>query len=389
MNWSRLSEVTGPIQGPLLTYESFTAFALEASFFGVLMFGRSRVPPAVYLFSTMMVALGTTFSAFWIMVNNSWMQAPTGYALESGIFVPTDWTAIIFSPVVWVRFPHMLVAAYLTGAFCVAATGAWYRLNGVYAAEGMVMLRMGLFLAALLVPVQLFFGHLNGDYVHDRQPAKFAAIEGRWHDEQPAGEVLIAIPDEGKERNHLELRIPYLGSLIASMRLDSKEIGLTSFPKQDRPPVAIPFFAFRVMVGCGLVMLALAWLGSLHLLVNRRRGEQLLLWLTFLSFPLPFIATLTGWFTAEVGRQPWSVYGVLRTADAVTPTLDVQAVAISLAVFAVVYLVIFSFGTLYVYRLLRAGPAESGNRPVVNPKRPLAITGGGPAPQTAHEGSWT
>jgi cytochrome bd ubiquinol oxidase subunit I len=386
MNWSRLSEVTGPIQGPLLTYESFTAFALEASFFGVLMFGRSRVPPAVYLFSTMMVALGTTFSAFWIMVNNSWMQAPTGYALASGIFVPTDWTAIIFSPVVWVRFPHMLVAAYLTGAFCVAATGAWYRLNGVYAAEGMVMLRMGLFLAALLVPVQLFFGHLNGDYVHDRQPAKFAAIEGRWHDEQPAGEVLIAIPDEGKERNHLELKIPYLGSLIASMRPDSKEIGLTSFPTQDRPPVAIPFFAFRVMVGCGLVMLALAWLGSLHLLVNRRRGEQLLLWLTFLSFPLPFIATLTGWFTAEVGRQPWSVYGVLRTADAVTPTLDVQAVAISLAAFAVVYLVIFSFGTLYVYRLLRAGPAESGSRPVVNPKRPLATTGGGPA---AHEGSWT
>jgi cytochrome bd ubiquinol oxidase subunit I len=387
MNWSRLSEVTGPIQGPLLTYESFTAFALEASFFGVLMFGRSRVPPAVYLFSTLMVALGTTFSAFWIMVNNSWMQAPTGYALERGIFVPTDWSAIIFSPVVWVRFPHMLVAAYLTGAFCVAATGAWYRLKGVYAVEGMLMLRMGLFLAAVLVPIQLFFGHLNGDYVHDKQPVKFAAIEGRWHDEQPASEVLIAIPDEDQERNYFELKIPYLGSLIASMQLDSKEIGLTTFPKQDRPPVAIPFFAFRAMVGCGLVMLALAWLGSLHLLVSRRRGEQLLLWLTLLSFPLPFVATLTGWFTAEVGRQPWSVYGLLRTADAVTPTLDVPAVTISLAVFAVVYLVIFSFGTLYVYRLLRAGPAEPGNRPVVNPKRPLAMTGGSPASETTYEGS--
>src|SRR6202451_656447 len=241
-NWSELSRVSGPIQGPLLTYETFTAFALEASFFGILLFGRRRVAPWVYLLSTLMVALGTTFSAFWIMVNNSWMQAPTGYALESGIFVPTDWTAIIFSPVVWVRFPHMLVAAYLTGAFCVAATGAWYRLNGVYAAEGMVMLRMGLFLAALLIPIQLFLGHLNGDYVHDRQPAKFAAIEGRWHDEQPAGEVLIAIPDEASEANQLELKIPYLGSLIASMRLDSKEIGLTSFAKADRPPVAIPFF---------------------------------------------------------------------------------------------------------------------------------------------------
>jgi cytochrome d ubiquinol oxidase subunit I len=385
MNWSRLSEVTGPIQGPLLTYESFTAFALEASFFGVLMFGRSRVSPAVYLISTMMVALGTTFSAFWIMVNNSWMQAPTGYAIENGIFIPTDWRAIVFSPVVWVRFPHMLVAAYLTGAFCVAATGAWYRLKGVFATEGMLMLRMGLFLASLLVPIQLFFGHLNGDYVHDRQPAKFAAIEGRWRDEQPAGEVLIAIPDEDREQNYLEVKIPYLGSLIASMRFNSKEIGLTSFPKQDRPPVAIPFFAFRVMVGCGLLMMALAWLGSLYLVVERRRGQRLLLWLTFLSFPLPFIATLTGWFTAEVGRQPWSVYGLLRTADAVTPTLDVQAVTISLTVFAVVYLIIFSFGTLYVYRLLKAGPAESEKVLVFNPKRPLAIAAGGPAPEAAHE----
>ena len=387
MNWSRLSEVTGPIQGPLLTYESFTAFALEASFFGVLIFGRSRVPPPIYLLSTMMVALGTTFSAFWIMVNNSWMQAPVGYALENGVFVPTDWKAIIFSPVVWVRFPHMLVAAYLTGAFCVAATGAWYRLNNKFALEGMLMLRMGLFFAALLVPVQLFFGHLNGDYVHEWQPAKFAAIEGRWHDEQPAGEVLIAVPDEAKETNYFELKIPYLGSLIASMRFDSKEIGLTSFAKEDRPPVVIPFFAFRVMVGCGLLMMALAWLGSLYLLTDRRKGETLLLWGTFLSFPLPFVATLTGWFTAEVGRQPWSVYGALRTADAVTPTLTVQAVTVSLIIFVAVYLVIFSFGTLYVYRLLRAGPVESESFLPINPKRPLAVAGGSLAPEIAPRSS--
>jgi cytochrome bd ubiquinol oxidase subunit I len=381
MNWSRLSQVTGPIQGPLLTYESFTAFALEASFFGVLIFGRSRVLPSVYLFSTMMVALGTTFSAFWIMVNNSWMQAPVGYAIENGVFVPTDWKAIIFSPVVWVRFPHMLVAAYLTGAFCVAATGAWYRLNNKFAVEGMLMLRMGLFFAALLVPIQLFLGHLNGDYVHERQPAKFAAIEGRWHDEQPAGEIVIAIPDEASEENHFELKIPYLGSLIGSMRFDSKEIGLTSFAKEDRPPVAIPFFAFRVMVGCGLLMMALAWLGSLYLLIDRRKGATLLLWATFLSFPLPFIATLTGWFTAEVGRQPWGVYGALRTADAVTPTLTVQAVTVSLIIFVVVYLFIFSFGTLYVYRLLRAGPVESKPILPTNPKRPLAVAGGSPVPE--------
>ncbi|QIG95950.1 cytochrome ubiquinol oxidase subunit I [Bradyrhizobium sp. 6(2017)] len=386
MNWSRLSEVTGPIQGPLLVYESFTAFALEASFYGVLIFGRNRVPPLMYLFSTMMVALGTTFSAFWIMVNNSWMQAPVGYAIENGIFVPTDWKAIIFSPVVWVRFPHMLVAAYLTGAFCVAATGAWYRLRGTYAVEGRLMLRMGLFLATVLVPVQLFLGHLNGDYVHEKQPAKFAAIEGRWHDEQPASEVLIAIPDEAKEENHFELKIPYLGSLIASMRLDSKEVGLTSFSKEDRPPVAIPFFAFRVMVGCGLLMMAVAWLGSFQLVVDRRKGERLLLWATFLSFPLPFVATLTGWFTAEVGRQPWSVYGALRTADAVTPTLTVEAVMVSLAIFVTVYLIIFSFGTLYVYRLLRAGPVGPGPIFGTNSKRPLAVIGD-PIPETTEGGN--
>ena len=177
-NWSRLSEATGPIQGPLLSYETFTAFALEASFFGMLIFGRSRVSPALYFLSTLMVALGTTFSAFWIMVNNSWMRAPVGYQLQNGIFVPTDWYAIIFSPVVWVRFPHMLIAAYLTGAFCVAATGAWYRLRNTYAGESAVMLRMGLYLAAIVVPLQLFFGHLNGDFVHEKQLAKFAAIEG-------------------------------------------------------------------------------------------------------------------------------------------------------------------------------------------------------------------
>ena len=200
-NWSELSRVSGPIQGPLLTYEAFTAFALEASFFGVLLFGRQRVAPWLYLFSTAMVGLGTTFSAFWIMVNNSWMQAPVGYAMENGMFVAVDWGKIIFSPVVWVRFPHMLLASYLTGAFCVAATGAWYLLRGVFRAEARVMLRMGLYLAAILMPAQLFFGHLTGDFVHNYQPAKFAAIEGRWRDEQPAREVLIAIPDATSESN--------------------------------------------------------------------------------------------------------------------------------------------------------------------------------------------
>src|SRR6202045_4395348 len=232
-NWSELSRLSGPIQGPLLAYETFTAFALEASFFGVLLFGRQRVPPWFYLLSTAMVALGTTLSAFWIMVNNSWMQVPVGYTVENGIFVPTDWSKIIFSPVVWVRFPHMLLASYLTGAFCVAATGAWYLLRREFHAEARIMLRMGLYLAAILVPIQLFFGHLTGDYVHDHQPAKFAAIEARWHDEQPASEVLIALPDPASETNFYAVSIPVLGSLIGSMSFDSKEVGLTDFPPSD------------------------------------------------------------------------------------------------------------------------------------------------------------
>src|ERR1700723_4277105 len=171
-NWSTLSRMSGPIQGPLLMYETFWAFMLEASFFGVLIFGRSRVPPWFYLFSTGMVALGTTLSAFWIMINNSWMQVPVGYVVENGMFVANDWTKIIFNSVVWSRFPHMLLAAYLTGAFCVAATGAWYLLRGMFAAQARIMLRMGLYLAAVLVPIQLFFGHLNGEYVVRHQPAK-------------------------------------------------------------------------------------------------------------------------------------------------------------------------------------------------------------------------
>ena len=379
MNWSVLSRMSGPIQGPLLSYETFTAFMLEATFFGVLIFGRSRVAPWFYLFSTAMVALGTTFSAFWIMVNNSWMQVPVGYALEKGMYVPTDWTAINLSPVVWVRFPHMLFAAYLTGAFCVAATGAWYLLRGRFIAEAKIMLRMGLCLAAVLMPIQLFVGHLVGDYVHEHQPEKFAAIEGRWHDEQPASEVVVAIPDEASASNKYAISIPVLGSVIGSMSLDSKEVGLTSFPRENWPPVLIPFFTFRIMVGCGLIMLALAFIGSYLSLTRRIGRNRLFLWATFLSFPLPFIATWTGWFTAEVGRQPWAIYGLLRTADAMTPFLTARTAAVSLVIFALVYTFIFSFGIFYIYRLMRTGLVPPTVTPAFTavPNRPLSLAGEG------------
>ena len=374
-NWSALSKMSGPIQGPLLSYETFTAFMLEATFFGILIFGRSRVPHWLYLLSTAMVALGTTFSAFWIMVNNSWMQVPVGYAMENGVAVPNDWGKIIFNRVVWVRFPHMLLAAYITGAFCVAATGAWYLLRRTRCVEALIMLRMGLFLAAVLLPAQFFFGHLNGDYVHDDQPTKFAAIEGRWHDEQPAGEVVLAIPDSATESNAYEIKIPILGSLVGSMSVTSKEVGLTDFPRSDRPPVLIPFFAFRIMVGCGLIMLGLAWIGSYLSIRGSIERYRVLLWVTFLSFPLPFIATLTGWFTAEVGRQPWTVYGVMRTADALTPFLTTRAASISLIAFCAVYAFIFAFGTFYIYRLMWAGPAASLDLSLAAavPNRPMSL----------------
>jgi cytochrome d ubiquinol oxidase subunit I len=380
-NWSELSRRTGAIQGPLLSYESFTAFALEASFFGVLIFGRKRAQPWFYMFACIMVATGTSLSSFWIMVNNSWMQWPVGYiAGPDGIFVPNDWSAIIFSEAVWVRFPHMLLAAYVTSAFCVAATGAWHLLRGSFKSDARVMLRMGLGLAAILVPLQLLFGHLVGDFTHDKQPTKFAAIEARWHDEQPASEVVIAWPDPEHERNRYAISIPYLGSLIGSMSLHSKEVGLADFPAADRPPVQIPFFAFRIMVGCGLLMLALAWGGTFLTLSNRLERQRWFLWATFCSFPLGFIATLTGWFTAEVGRQPWTVFGQLRTADATTPFLTTPQVAATLALFAAVYALIFLFGTLYIYRLLRLGP--SALPPLadaaINPKRPLAVPGRSP-----------
>jgi cytochrome d ubiquinol oxidase subunit I len=375
-NWSVLSKMAGPIQGVLLSYETFTAFFLEASFFGILLFGRPRVAPWFYLFSTAMVALGTTLSAFWIMANNSWLQVPVGYVMEHGVAIPDDWSKIVFSPVLWVRFPHMLFAAYLTGAFCVAATGAWYLLRRQYSAEAQIMIRMGLGLAAVLIPVQLLFGHFNGEYIVHHQPSKMAAIEARWHDEQPGSEVLLAWPDVENRRNLFAITLPPpFGSLIDSDSLTAKEVGLDSIPQQNWPPVLIPFFGFRIMVGCGLLMLALAWVGSYLNIRGRIEQSRLLLWLTFFSFPLPFIATLTGWFTAEVGRQPWVVYGVLRTADAMTPFLTTRAATISLVVFCAVYSFIFAFGTFYIYRLLRAGPVGSLALPstAAVPNRPLSV----------------
>jgi cytochrome d ubiquinol oxidase subunit I len=387
-NWSELSTKAGPIQGPLLAYESFTAFLLEATFFGVLLFGRERVPRWAYFVSTLMVALGTTFSAFWIMANNTWMQVPVGYELIDGHFAPRDWAAILLDPVLWVRFPHMLLAAYLTTAFCVAATGAWYLLRNRHAAEARVMLRMGLGIAAVMTPIQIGYGHFNGEYTAEHQPGKFTTIEGRWQTEQPARLVLFAWPDAANERNAFELALPFLGSLVVAGNMSSTEPGIVTVPVDERPPFLIPFYAFRVMVGVGVVMLVISWAGLWLMLRGRLRPpaatasrvpssrsdarqseppvSSLPTWFlraTFLAWPSGFVAILTGWLTAEVGRQPWVIYGVMRTADAVTPSLSSSAALTSLTAYLLVYTLIFSAGTLYLNRLLREGPDDEGPEP--------------------------
>jgi cytochrome d ubiquinol oxidase subunit I len=373
-NWGVLAEKTGSIQGPLLGYEAYTAFMLEASFFGVMLLGRQRVSPAFYLFACCMVSLGTMFSSFWILANNSWMQVPVGHEIVDGRIVPANWREIVFGPVMMVRWPHMLLAALLTTSMCVSATGAWYLLRRVHLSEGRVMLNWGLGLAAVLIPVQLFSGHLTGLYVLEHQPAKFAAIEARWQTQQPASEVLLAWPDTAEQRNRFALEIPKLGSFIAAGNWTAKVTGLDAFPVEDRPPVLIPFFGFRIMVGMGLIMLGVSWLGNLLRFTGHLERARWFLWGTFLSFPTGFIAVVSGWYTAEVGRQPWMVYGILRTEDAVTPSLTTGDVLFSLAAYVLVYAIMMTFGIYYIYQLLRQGPAgPQASIPSATASRPLAF----------------
>lgn len=269
----------------------------------------------------------------------------------------------------------MLLAAFLTTGMCVAATGAWYTLRGIHSAAARVMMHWGLGLVAVLIPIQLFFGHLTGIYVLNYQPAKFAAIEARWQTQQPASEVLIALPDPFSQRNLFAIEIPRLGSFIASGNWTAREVGLESFPADDRPPVLIPFFGFRIMVGMGLIMLAVSWFGTLLRFRGRLATTRWFLWGTFLAFPSGFIAVLAGWLTAEVGRQPWVVYGLLRTQDAVTPSLTTRDVLLSLSCYIVVYTVIYAFGLYFIYRLLRDGPAggDALAPASATPGRPLAV----------------
>ena len=371
-NWSRFSEVVGNTIGPLLGYEVLTAFFLEASFLGVMLFGWNRVPPWLHTLSSIVVALGTALSGFWILAANSWMHTPDGFEMRGGIAYPTDWSDIIFNPSFPYRFTHMMIATYLTTSLVVLAAGARYILQGRFEREARTMVRMGLGMVAVLAPVQLVVGDLHGLNTLEHQPVKVAAIEAHWDGSKPAPFVIFAWPDEEAERNVAELSIPYAGSLVLKHDPQGLFPGLRDFPEDERPPVVPVFFSFRLMLGIGMLMIAIGIVGVLlwwrkRLFVHRR-------YLTFVSYcwPLGFIAILAGWMVTEIGRQPWIAYGLLRTADAASP-VAAGTVAISLAMFVVVYVVVFSVGILYVYRMLGKGPATVAPGPAAMPNRPLSV----------------
>ncbi|GAB3650379.1 cytochrome ubiquinol oxidase subunit I [Ramlibacter alkalitolerans] len=370
-NWSRFGEVVGNTLAPLFAYEVLTAFFLEASFLGVMLFGWNRFPPWLHTMACVFVALGTALSGFWILAANSWMQTPAGHEVRDGIAYPVSWFHVIFNPSFPYRFVHMMVATYITTSMVVAATGARYLLAGRYPREAMTMLRMGLGMLALLAPLQAVVGDLHGLNTLEHQPAKVAAIEAHWEDTGPADLVLFAWPDMRQERNHWEIAVPRLGSLILTHDWNGRFQGLREFPRDQRPPVAPVFFAFRAMVGLGLFMIAVGWFGVWLLWRRRIGGRRWFLRLLRVCWPVGFVALIAGWVVTEVGRQPWIAWGILRTADAASPVNALQ-VFISLALFVLVYFVVFSIGIWYINRMIGKGPQGEVPGPDTLPNRPLA-----------------
>ena len=354
-NWSRFSVVTGNVLGPLLGYEVLAAFFLEASFLGVLLFGWKRVPPWLITMAAIFVAIGTAISAFWILAANSWMQTPAGHELRDGIAYPVDWLAIIFNPSFPYRFLHMMTAVYLTTSLVVLAVGARYLLAGRHLEEGRTMMRMAVGMLALLAPLQLFIGDQHGLNTLKHQPIKIAAMEAHWDGSKPGALVLFAWPDEKAEVNRFELSIPGGASLILKHDANALFDGLKSVPPVERPPVVPVFFAFRIMVGIGLVMIALGLLGALLWWRGRLFDARWYLWSASQSWWLGFVAVISGWVVTESGRQPWIVHGILKTADAISP-VPAATIAGTLALFVVVYGIVFTMGIYYINRLINAGP---------------------------------
>ncbi|MEM5345686.1 cytochrome ubiquinol oxidase subunit I [Paraburkholderia azotifigens] len=369
-NWAGFSSFAGPVTGPLLMYEVMTAFFLEAGFLGIMLFGWQRVSPRAHFGATLMVAIGTLISTFWILASNSWMQTPQGFDIVDNHVVPVDWFRIIFNPSFPYRLAHMAIAAFIVTALVVAAVSAWHLLKGRRDSAVKKMFSMALWMLLVLAPVQAFVGDAHGLNTREYQPAKIAAIEGLWDTEHGGTALnLFGIPDMQAETTKYAVSIPHLGSLILTHSWDGEIRGLKSFPKEDRPDSTVVFWSFRVMAGLGVAMIAFA----LAAWALRRRGRLYdAKWFQRIAIamgPTGFLSLLAGWVTTEVGRQPWVVYGVKRTVEAVSP-LSAQQVGISLMAFVVIYFLVFGTGIYYMFKLMRSGPALPGKTPDGVPQGP-------------------
>jgi len=337
-NWPGFMERVGNIAGPLLGYEVLTAFFLEAGFLGIMLFGHGRVSEKVHLMATFFVAFGTTLSAFWILALNSWMQTPAGHEIIDGVYHVKSWVDVIFNPSFPYRLAHMLLASTLTCAFLLIGLSAWQTLRGVAQRSAPKVMRVGLTLAAMAIPVQIFVGDQHGLNTLEHQPAKIAALEGVWHTERGAPLLLFAIPDDKARENHFELKLPKMASLILTHDIDGEIKGLNEFG--DRHPPALPLFlAFRVMVGVGLLMLATSWLGWWLLRRARWQPGALPKWLLWTFAGMTFsgwVATVAGWYVTEIGRQPYIVYGLIRTAD-VASKQPSSMIGLTLALYITLY----------------------------------------------------
>jgi len=358
-NWSRFTDATADVLSPMMAYEGLMAFFLEASFLGVLLFGRRLVPRWAHFLAAVMVAFGTLLSSFWILATNSWMQTPSGYKVVDGRFVPADWLAIVFNPSFPYRLAHNVNAFYITTAFVVLGVGAYLVRREKGVGEARLMIRMALDLLIILVPLQIFLGDLHGLNTLEYQPAKLAAIEGRYDTVKPTPLTIFGVPDDKNATMRYALEIPDLGSLILTHSWDGVIKGLKEWPADERPPVAFPFYGFRLMVAIGFIMLAVAIAGQVLLRSGGRiyRSDWFLRLCQWVM-PLGFIAVVAGWVTTEVGRQPWTVYGLMRTSDSVSPSLTGSDVAISLALYVVVYLIMFPTGIAFMAGLVRRGPQD-------------------------------
>ena len=356
-NWSYFSAFAGGVTGPLLAYEVLTAFFLEAGFLGVMLFGWNKVGPGLHFFATIMVALGTLVSTTWILASNSWMQTPQGFEIIDGRVVPTDWLAVIFNPSFPYRLVHMTLAAYLATALFVGASGAWHLLKGRQTPPMRTMFSMALWMLLLVAPLQIYVGDSHGLNTLKHQPAKLAAIEGHWQNvpSEAVPLILLGWPDMAAETTRWAVEVPHLGSLLLTHSWDGQIPALKDFPPEDRPNSTVVFWTFRVMVGLGMLMLLLALSGAWLRWRGKLYETRLFLWCSVLMGPAGILAILAGWFTTEIGRQPWVVYGVMRTKDAVS-NHSALALSATLGLFFVMYFLVFGTGLSYMLKLVGRGP---------------------------------